>query len=548
MNNILDIQTPTQKEAMALKSDHGIENHGLTNLHQAYWNLSAEALYEEVVFRGEGRISFSGAMVVNTGKHTARSPNDKYIVKESTTERDIWWGEYNRPLSPAKFNELYDRLQGFLQGKDVFIQDCHVGVDREHRMPIRVITEYAWHSLFARNMFILPRNREEYRHHVPDFTVLSVPSFQGFPQIDGTETKTFVAINFAQGLCIIGNTAYAGEIKKAVFSILTYLLPLRGVMPMHCSANIGLDGDAALYFGLSGTGKTTLSADPNRRLIGDDEHGWNDSGIFNFEGGCYAKVIKLSPSAEPQIYACTRRFGTILENVIFDPTTRMIDLDDDSITENTRASYPLEFIENAVTEKRGSHPKSIVILTCDAFGVMPPIAKLTLEQTLYQFISGYTSKIAGTEIELGREPEITFSTCLGAPFMMHHPSTYVDLLKRKIARYGANCWLINTGWIGGPFGVGKRISIGYTRTLLDAALSGNLLVSKFYTDPFFGFQVPKTCEGVPERILDPAESWPSKEVYMKKYRQLVLHFINNFRKFEAECPPELGLAGPKLHE
>ena len=373
-----------------------------------------------------------------------------------------------------------------------------------------------------------------------------MPSFQGFPQIDGTETKTFIAINFAQNLCIIGNTAYAGEIKKAVFSILNFLLPMRGVMPMHCSANIGKDGDTAIFFGLSGTGKTTLSADPKRRLIGDDEHGWNDNGVFNFEGGCYAKVIKLSPTAEPQIYACTRRFGTILENVIFDPTTRMIDLDDDGITENTRASYPLDYIDNSVSEKQGGHPKSVVILTCDAFGVMPPIARMTTEQTLYQFISGYTSKIAGTEIELGREPELTFSTCLGAPFMVQHPSVYVELLKRKIVRYGANCWLINTGWVGGSFGVGKRISIAHTRTLLDAALSGKLHDSEFSTDPVFGFQIPKTCEGVPDRILDPSNSWPSKQAYMKKYRQLALYFTNNFKKFEAECPPELGLAGPNI--
>lgn len=317
---------------------------------------------------------------------------------------------------------------------------------------------------------------------------------------------------------------------------------------MHCSANIDKDGDTALFFGLSGTGKTTLSADPQRRLIGDDEHGWNDNGVFNFEGGCYAKVIKLSSSAEPQIYACTRRFGTILENVIFDPATRMIDLDDDSITENTRASYPLEYIENAVTEKRGGHPKNIIILTCDAFGVMPPISKMTPEQALYQFISGYTAKIAGTEIELGREPEITFSTCLGAPFMVHHPSTYVELLKCKIMRYGPHCWLVNTGWIDGPYGIGKRISIAYTRTMLNAAPTGRLLSGEFYRDPIFEFQVPKYCEGVPARIMNPAESWPSTATYMEKYRQLALRFVNNFKKFEAACPPEIVQAGPKLHE
>jgi len=371
MNNILNIQTPAQKEALSLRADYGLENHGLTNLHGTYWNLRRAALYEESVFRGESRISQGGAIVVNTGKRTARSPNDKYIVRENSSENQIWWGEYNRPLSPDKFNELLDRLQAFVQAKDVFVQDCFVCADENCRIPIRIITEYAWHSLFARNMFLLPRNREEYKRHVPDLTVIDFPSFHGIPQIDGVRTDTFITLNLAQGLCIIGNTSYSGEIKKSVFTFLNYQLPLRGVMSMHCSANIGKDGDTALFFGLSGTGKTTLSADPKRRLIGDDEHGWSDDGIFNFEGGCYAKAIRLSSSAEPQIYAATHRFGTILENVVIDPATRIIDLDDDSITENTRASYPLDYIDNWVPEKRGGHPRSIVILTCDAFGVMP---------------------------------------------------------------------------------------------------------------------------------------------------------------------------------
>jgi phosphoenolpyruvate carboxykinase (ATP) len=420
-----------------------------------------------------------------------------------------------------------------------------VGADMEHRVPIRIITELAWHSLFARNMFIYPATNEEYRRHVPDFTVLCIPSFKGLPQIDGTRTGTFIVLSFDQALCIIGNTAYAGEIKKAVFTLLNYKLPLKGIMSMHCSANMGKDGDTAIFFGLSGTGKTTLSADPKRRLIGDDEHGWNDRGVFNFEGGCYAKVIHLSPSAEPQIYASSRRFGAILENVAIDKETRMLDLDDDSLTENTRASYPLDYIENALAEKQGGHPKNLVILTCDAYGVMPPIAKLTPEQALYQFVSGYTSKIAGTEIELGREPEITFSVCLGGPFMVHQPATYVNLLKQKIARYNVQCWLINTGWIGGAFGIGKRISIGYTRAMLDAALSGRLLEEDFWTDPFFRFQVPKRCDGVPDGILNPADSWPSTKEYMAKYRQLALHFTTNFKKFEGSCP-DLVKAGPQM--
>jgi phosphoenolpyruvate carboxykinase (ATP) len=546
MNNILDIRTPAQDQAKALKSDYGLENHGLTNLHVAYWNLPAEALYEEIVFRREGRITHQGPVVVNSGKHTARAAQDKFIVREPSTEDHIWWGEYNRPISPEQFNELYNRLQGFLQGRDVFVQDCYVGADPEYRMPIRVITEYAWHSLFARNMFLLPQSSEEYREHVPDFTVIAVPSFKAFEPIDGTRSSTFIILNFDQRLCIIGDSAYGGEIKKSVFTLLNYLLPLDGVMPMHCSANQGDDGDVALFFGLSGTGKTSLSADPSRHLIGDDEHGWSDNGVFNFEGGCYAKVIRLSPSAEPQIYACTRKFGTIIENVIYDPVTRLIDLDDDTITENTRASYPLDYIENAVPEKMGGHPRNIILLTCDAQGVMPPIARLTPDQALYHFISGYTSKIAGTEVGLGEEPEITFSTCFGAPFMVHHPTVYADLLKRKILRYGVNCWLINTGWVGGPFGVGRRISIGYTRRMLKAALNGELLDVEYYTDPIFGFQVPKRCPDVPESVLYPAESWPSKEAYMDKYRQLAARFIDNFKKFAPACPPEVREAGPKL--
>lgn len=546
MNNILDIKTPAQGEASALKSDYGLDNHGLTNLRMTYWNLPTEALYEEIAFRREARISTLGPLVVNTGKHTPRSADDKFIVKEPTTEDKIWWGQYNRPFSPDKFNDLYNRMQGFLQGRDLFVQDCYAGADPNYRLPIRIITEYAWHAVFVRNMFILPKTNEEYRRHIPDFTVLALPSFKGIPQIDATATNTFIALNFAQKLCIIGNTAYAGEIKKSIFTILNYLLPLDGVMSMHASANVGTAGDAAIFFGLSGTGKTTLSADPKRGLIGDDEHGWSDEGVFNFEGGCYAKVIRLSPTAEPQIYATTKMFGTILENVTYDPVTRLIDLDDESITENTRASYPLEYISNAIPEKMAGHPQNIILLTCDASGVIPPIARLTPEQAMYQFISGYTSKIAGTEVGLGKEPEMTFSTCFGAPFMVHHPYFYADLLKRKILKHGAHCWLVNTGWIGGAYGVGKRISIGYTRRLLEAALTGELLGAQFGTDPVFGFSVPKSCDGVPANVLDPSASWPSKDIYMQKYKQLASRFIENFKKFESGCPPEVVKAGPKV--
>ncbi len=545
MNNLLDIRTPAQGEALALRSDYGLDNHGLSNLRLAYWNLPTEALYEEIAFRREARITHMGAVVASTGKHTARSANDKFVVREGTTEGHVWWGEYNRPFSTEKFNDLFNRLQGFLQGRDVFVQDCFAGADPAYRMPIRIVTELAWHSHFARNMFILPRTNEEYRRHMPDFTVLCVPSFKGIPQIDGTPGNTFIVLNFAAKMCIIGNTAYAGEIKKSIFTILNYLLPLDGVMPMHCSANIGKDGASAVFFGLSGTGKTTLSADPSRRLIGDDEHGWSDEGVFNFEGGCYAKVIQLSAAAEPQIYACTRKFGTILENVAFDPVTRMIDLDDESVTENTRASYPLDYIDNAVPEKMGGHPKNIILLTCDASGVMPPIARLTPDQALYQFISGYTSKIAGTEVGLGKEPEMTFSTCFGAPFMVHHPSFYADLLKRKILKYGVHCWLVNTGWIGGPYGIGKRISIRYTRALLNAALSGELLQAKYITDPVFGFSVPQSCTDVPDQVLNPGASWPDAAAYMQRYKELAARFVENFKKFESGCPPEVRNAGPR---
>lgn len=546
MNNLLNIRTPAQDTSIALKSDYGLETHGITNLRAAYWNLPSEALYEEIVFRNEGRISHLGPVLVYTGKHTARAANDKFIVREPSSEEHIWWGQYNRPYSRGKFEELYARLQGFLQGKDIFIQDCYAGADSEYRLPVRIITEYAWHSLFARNMFLLPETAEDYRWHVPEFTVLCVPSFKGFPPIDNTPAQTFIILNFEQKLAIIGNTAYGGEIKKSIFTVLNYLLPLQNVMTMHCSANVGKDEDVALFFGLSGTGKTTLSADPNRRLIGDDEHGWSDKGVFNFEAGCYAKVIQLSPTAEPEIYACTRKFGTILENVVFDAVTRLIDLDDDAYTENTRASYPLDYIDNAVPEKMGAHPKNILLLTCDASGVMPPIAKLTPDQALYHFISGYTSKVGGTEIGLGEEPEITFSTCYGAPFMVHHPSYYADLLKRKIMRHGVNCWLLNTGWVGGPYGIGKRISISYTRAMLNAALKGDLLDVDHTLDPVFGFEVPKICPDVPEGVLDPASSWPSKKEYMKKYRELAARFIDNFKKYAAEVPPEVHSAGPKI--
>jgi phosphoenolpyruvate carboxykinase (ATP) len=547
MNNILNIKTPAEAEAEAFKSDFGVDNHGLTNLRKVYWNLPPESLYEEIIFRGEGKVAIQGPLVVRSGKHMARAAKDKFTVREGSSEEHIWWGEYNVPFSPDKFNTLYERVQGYMQGRDLFVQDCYVCMHPEYQFPIRIITELAWHSLFADNMFLRPATADEFKRHVPEFTVICVPSFHAHGPIDGTRSSTFIALNFGQKLCIIGDTAYGGEIKKSVFTLLNYILPLQGVMPMHCSANVGDDDDdVALFFGLSGTGKTTLSADPSRRLIGDDEHGWSDDGIFNFEAGSYAKVIRLSPTAEPQIFAAVHRFGSILENVVYDPVTRQIDLDDATFTQNTRASYPLEFIENALPERRAGHPKNVVLLTCDASGVMPPIAKLSVEQALYQFISGYTAKVGGTEVGLGDEPEITFSTCFGAPFMVHHPAVYADLLRHKIKRYGTNCWLLNTGWIGGPYGVGERISIAHTRALLSAALSGALLDVKYKKDPIFGFLVPQSCEGVPKDVLDPASSWPSKDAYMEKYRQLASRFIDNFKKFADHSPEDVVSAGPKI--
>lgn len=548
MNNLLNIKTPAESIAQARKAEYNLSNHGVANLRLAYWNLATEALYEEAIFRGEGVTAVGGPFLANTGKHTARSANDKFVVRETDSEGNVWWGVYNRPFESGKFDALYERMLGFLQGRDVFVQDVYGGADENYRLPVRIVTELAWHSMFARNMFILPQTLEEYKRFVPEFTILAMPSFKGMPAVDNTVSDTFICLSFEKKLAIIGNTAYAGEIKKSVFTILNYLLPLQGVLSMHCSANVSPtdSNDVALFFGLSGTGKTTLSADPTRRLIGDDEHGWSDEGVFNFEGGCYAKVIGLSAAAEPEIYATTRRYGTILENVPFDPVTRYIDLDDDSITENTRASYPLEFIDNAMPEKKAGHPKNVILLTCDASGVMPPIARLTPNQALYQFISGYTSKIAGTEVGLGKEPEITFSACFGGPFMVHHPYKYAQLLKGKIERYGVTCWLVNTGWVGGPYGVGKRISIRHTRNLLNAALTGKLANVEYYQDPIFGFEVPKSCPDVPESVLEPWSSWPSRDEYDRRYRDLAMRFVQNFAKFTDGTPQDVIDAGPKL--
>jgi len=548
MNNLLNLETPAESIAQLRQADYQLSNHGISNLRRAYWNLTTEALYEEAIFRSEGATSLGGPLIAHTGKYKGRSANDKFTVRHSDSENNIWWGTHNRPYDTEKFDALYERLLDYLQGRDLFVQDTYAGADIQYSLPVRFVTEHAWHSMFIRNMFILPQSLEEYKSFVPEFTVIDAPGFKADPSMDNTNTETFIILNLERKLVIIGNTAYAGEMKKSIFTLLTYLLPLQGVLPMHCSANVDPENvnDVALFFGLSGTGKTTLSADSTRRLIGDDEHGWSDNGVFNFEGGCYAKVIGLSEEAEPEIYSTTKRFGTILENVPFDPVTRQIDLNDNSITENTRASYPLEFIANAVPEKRAGHPKNIILLTCDANGVMPPIARLSSNQALYQFISGYTAKVGGTEVGLGKEPALTFSACFGGPFMMHHPYKYAELLKRKIERHGAQCWLVNTGWVGGPFGVGKRISIRYTRALLNAALTGLLDNVNYTTDPVFGFEVPTECLGVPSEVLSPASSWADKTEYDRRYRDLARRFQENFAKFADHTPAEIVEAGPRV--
>jgi phosphoenolpyruvate carboxykinase (ATP) len=484
-------------------------------------------------------------MIVNTGKWSARAANDKFVVREPESEGQIWWGEYNRPITPDKFAGLVTRMHAYLQGEEVFVQDCYAGHDPEFQLAVRVITEDAWQSQFARNMFIPPKRRDRYKNFVPDFTVVALPNFKADPIIDGTRSDTAIILSFAERMAIVVGTEYGGEIKKSIFTTLNYLLPNRGVLAMHCSANVGDKGDAALFFGLSGTGKTTLSADPKRKLIGDDEHGWSNNGIFNFEGGCYAKVIRLSPEHEPQIFATTNQFGTILENVVFDKVSRKLDLDDDINTENTRCSYPLSSLEGVLEAGRTeSHPENILLLTCDASGVLPPISRLSPDQALYHFISGYTSKIAGTEIGLGIEPKITFSACFGAPFMVHHPYVYANMLKEKMKKHGATCWLVNTGWTGGPFGIGKRISIHHTRALLNAALDGSLDKVEFRKDKLFGFEVPKSCPDVPEDVLIPENTWGDKDEYWKRYDGLAARFIDNFKRYQDGCPPEVMAAGP----
>jgi phosphoenolpyruvate carboxykinase (ATP) len=517
---------------------------GLINIDNVRWNMSTAQLYEDAIRRREAILAHGGPLVTRTGSFTGRAPKDKFIVEEPGSHDKIWWGKVNQPISEEAFDKLYKKVCVYLQGRELFVQDLLVGAEPHYQMPIRVITHKAWHSLFARNLFIRPENiGRKIGVDEPEFTVLHAPHFHAQPTIDGTRSEAFVIINFKKKIVLIGGTQYAGEIKKSIFSVMNYLLPQKGVLTMHASANLGEEGDSAIFFGLSGTGKTTLSADPARRLIGDDEHGWGDEGIFNLEGGCYAKVIKLSEEKEPLIFDTTRRFGTILENVGVSFPERKLDLDDDSLTENTRAAYPVTHIPDAIYPGIGGHPKNIIMLTADAFGVLPPISKLTPEQAMYHFISGYTAKVAGTEAGV-TEPQATFSTCFGAPFMTLQPGVYDVLLGEKIRKHKVSCWLINTGWTGGPYGVGKRMDIDHTRAMLNAALSGALDDVPMQEDPIFRVLVPESCPGVPTEVLRPENTWNDKSAYQAKAMELAAAFAKNFKKFADMVSEEIREAGP----
>jgi phosphoenolpyruvate carboxykinase (ATP) len=504
-------------------------------------------LVEAAVARGEGRLAADGPLVVETGPHTGRSAKDKFTVRDAETESSIWWGKANKPMTPEHFAALKADFLAALADKDeLFVQDLYGGSQPGHRVRVRVVNEFAWHSLFIRTMLVRPE-AGELPGFAPEYTVIDLPSFRADPARHGCRGETVIAVNFTEKLILIGGTRYAGEMKKSVFGVLNYLLPPTGVMPMHCSANVGPNGDTAVFFGLSGTGKTTLSADPARTLIGDDEHGWSDTAVFNFEGGCYAKMIRLSEEAEPEIYATTKMFGTVLENVVMDDETRTLDLDDPSLAENSRGAYPIDFIPNASAENMGPVPRNVVMLTADAFGVLPPIARLTPEQAMYHFLSGYTAKVAGTEIGV-TEPEATFSTCFGAPFMPRHPSVYGNLLKERIAKGGVACWLVNTGWTGGKYGVGKRMPIKATRALLGAALDGSLNDAEFRTDPNFGFEVPVSAPGVDPAILDPRGTWADKDEYDTMAAKLVDLFVENFAEFADHVDEGVRQAGPKVRQ
>jgi phosphoenolpyruvate carboxykinase (ATP) len=514
--------------------------HGLFPI-RIHANLTPPALIEHALRRGEGHLTDHGAFVSNTTPHTGRSPKDKFVIEESGTADKIWW-EKNPRLEPAGFERLHDDVRGYLDAREVFVQDLFGGADPAYRLPVRFITPNAWHALFVRNMFIraLPA---ELAHFRPGFTVLHAPDFQADPERHGTRSGTFIVIHFGKKLVLIGGTRYAGEMKKSIFTALNYLMPRSNVMPMHCSANVGAAGDTAIFFGLSGTGKTTLSADPSRQLIGDDEHGWSDRGVFNFEGGCYAKVIRLRPEGEPEIYAASQMFGTVLENVVIDPVNRSVEYDNDHLTENTRACYPIHYIPNHLSGGAGGHPRNIILLTADAFGVMPPIARLTADQAMYHFLSGYTAKVAGTERGV-TEPTATFSACFGAPFLPLHPGVYAKMLGERIERHKATVWMVNTGWTGGAYGVGSRMKLTHTRAMVRAALSGALDRVTFTKDPVFGFEIPVSVPDVPVDVLTPRKTWADPSAYDAQARKLATMFRENFEQFRSEAPAGVAAAGP----
>ena len=524
--------------------DGGLESLGI-KAGQVNLNWNEARLYEEAVRRGEGEVAEGGPLVVKTGAHTGRSAKDKFTVRDAETEDQVWWDK-NESITAAQFDALWQDFQAHMAGKEVFVQQLFGGADLDHRLPVRVVNELAWHSLFIRHLLRVP-SADEYAGFEAEFTIINLPSFKADPARHGCRSETVIAVDFNRRMVLIGGTSYAGETKKSVFTILNYLLPKKNVMPMHCSVNVGDKDDAAIFFGLSGTGKTTLSADASRTLVGDDEHGWSENGLFNFEGGCYAKMIRLSAEAEPEIYATTKMWGTVLENVVMDPVTRQLDLDDDSLAENSRGAYPMSAIPNASETGRCGQPKNLVMLTCDAFGVMPPIAKLTPAQAMYHFLSGYTAKVAGTEKGV-TEPSATFSTCFGAPFMPRHPSEYGNLLRELIAKHDVDCWLVSTGWTGGAYGAGQRMPIKATRGLLNAALDGSLNSAQFREDPNFGFMVPVSVPGVDDSILDPRSTWSDPVAYDAQAAKLVAMFLENFKTFDAHVDPEVRAAAPKLRE
>ena len=532
-----------EKESGVHNQNFGADRFGLRNLKSLAWNDLAPVLVEKSVARGEGKLTAHGAICVETGAHTGRSAQDKFLVRTAGTEDQIWW-DNNKGISREAFDRLHADMIAHAEGRDLLAQDLYGGADPKHRVNVRVFCEYAWHALFIRYMLIRP-DTADLKSFVPDITIIDLPSFRADPERHECRSETVIACDLERGIVLIGGTSYAGEMKKSVFGALNYALPVKDVMPMHCSANVADDGRSAVFFGLSGTGKTTLSADPSRTLIGDDEHGWSESGIFNFEGGCYAKTIRLSREAEPAIYGATERFGSVMENVVLDDITRLPDFDDGSLTENSRVAYPIEAIANASLTGRAGQPTAVVMLTCDAFGVMPPIAKLDPSQAMYHFLSGYTAKVAGTEKGV-TEPQATFSTCFGAPFMPRHPSVYGNMLRRLIDEHGVDCWLVNTGWTGGAHGTGSRMPIAATRALLSAALDGNLRDAEMRRDPIFGFEVPVALEGVEPEILNPRETWADKAAYDHQAMSLARMFNDNFKRFADHVDGQVLNAAPGL--